>query len=75
MMLSACRRFARPVSGRSLTTMSGTLVERRVGEAGPGGHASEAAVKVALFGASGFLGNYVCGELGTHADADPGSNL
>lgn len=64
MLSSVCRRFALPVGGRSMSTMSGTLVEKRVGEAGPGGHGSEAGVKVALFGASGFLGNYVCGELG-----------
>lgn len=42
-----------------------TLVERRENEGGRGGRASEAGVKVACFGASGFLGNYVCAELGT----------
>lgn len=43
---------------------SPTLTERRVGEAGRGGRNSEAGIKVALFGASGFLGHYVSGELG-----------
>jgi hypothetical protein len=41
------------------------MVERREGEGGSGGRSSEAMRKVALFGASGFLGNYVCAELGT----------
>jgi hypothetical protein len=44
---------------------SPTTTEARVGEMGTGGRSSEAGLKVALFGASGFLGNYVCGELGT----------
>jgi hypothetical protein len=42
-----------------------TLVEKRDGEMGTGGRNSNAGVKVALFGASGFLGTYVCAELGT----------
>ena len=41
-----------------------TLTERRPQEAGTGGRNSEAGLKVALFGASGFLGQFVCGELG-----------
>jgi NADH dehydrogenase (ubiquinone) 1 alpha subcomplex subunit 9 len=40
------------------------ITERRQNEAGPGGHASNAGVKVAIFGASGFLGRYLCSELG-----------
>lgn len=51
----------------STTAYSPTLTEARVGEMGTGGRSSEAGLKVALFGASGFLGNYVCGELGTLA--------
>ena len=42
-----------------------TLTNRREGEMGIGGRGSEAGLKVALFGASGFLGSYVCSELGT----------
>jgi hypothetical protein len=42
-----------------------TLTEKRYGEAGRGGRMSEAGCKVAVFGASGFLGNFVCAELGT----------
>jgi hypothetical protein len=41
-----------------------TMTEKRVGEGGRGGRASEAGVKVALFGGSGFLGNYVSANLG-----------
>lgn len=41
-----------------------TLVETRPTEMGTGGRSSDAGLKVALFGASGFVGNYVCGELG-----------
>jgi hypothetical protein len=40
------------------------MTEKRVGEGGRGGRASEAGVKVALFGGSGFLGNYVSANLG-----------
>lgn len=52
---------------RSLSTSpfySPTLVELRPGERGRGGRGSEAAKKVAVFGAGGLLGGYVCSELG-----------
>jgi hypothetical protein len=77
MMLGAASRtstlFSRQVttaathsfSRRALSSVySPTLVEARIGEAGTGGRSSVSGVKVALFGASGFLGTYVCGELG-----------
>jgi hypothetical protein len=38
--------------------------ERRPGESGPGGRNSNADVTVAVFGASGFLGRYVCANNG-----------
>lgn len=61
----ALRAAARSKAPRCFSTFySPTLVERRQGEAGRGGRCSEAGVKVALFGASGFLGQYVCAELG-----------
>jgi len=41
------------------------IIERRDGEIGTGGRNSNAGVKVAVFGASSFLGRYVCGNLGT----------
>lgn len=47
------------------STYKPTLQNRRSGEWGIGGRGSEAGLKVAVFGASGFLGSYVCAELGT----------
>ena len=49
----------------STETYKPTLVNRRENEMGLGGRASDAGLKVAIFGASGFLGPYVCTELGT----------
>ncbi|CAB9510924.1 1 alpha subcomplex subunit 9, mitochondrial [Seminavis robusta] len=43
-----------------------TLVNRRENESGIGGRGSDAGLKVAVFGASGFLGPYVCTELGSN---------
>ena len=40
------------------------ITERRPNETGRGGRASDAGVKVALFGATGFLGRYVSSGLG-----------
>jgi len=52
----------------STTRMSmPTLDERTDKMRGPGGRASETGIKVACFGASGFLGTYVSYELGTNA--------
>ena len=41
------------------------IVDRRNNELGPGGRGSDAGLKVAVFGASGFLGRNVCCHLGT----------
>ena len=41
------------------------IVDRLDNELGPGGRASDAGLKVAVFGASGFLGRNVCCHLGT----------
>lgn len=57
------RTGVRYVSGSQF--YSPTLTERRAGQGGKGGRTSEAGVKVALFGASGFLGGHVAAELGT----------
>ena len=40
------------------------ITERRLNESGRGGRASDAGIKVAVFGATGFLGRYVCSGLG-----------
>jgi len=40
------------------------ITERRTSEVGRGGRASDAGIKVAVFGATGFLGRYVCSGLG-----------
>ena len=48
----------------TLSTYSPAMVEQRLDEEGSGGRSSNAGLKVALFGASGFLGNYVTAELG-----------
>ena len=52
------------VSRRTLSTLVPRIVDRRPGETGPGGRASDAGTKVAVFGASGLLGRYVCCHLG-----------
>mmetsp|Transcript_29805 Transcript_29805/g.88470 ORF Transcript_29805/g.88470 Transcript_29805/m.88470 type:complete len:414 (-) Transcript_29805:91-1332(-) len=69
----ARREASRPLARALATDTSGgvklytpKVPERRTGEAGPGGRASVAGVKVAIFGAGGFLGRYVCCELGTN---------
>jgi hypothetical protein len=68
MMMSALtRRSTAFVTRRSLSTYSPTMVEKREGENGVGGRSSNAGLKVAVFGGSGFLGHYVCGELGMYS--------
>jgi uncharacterized protein YbjT (DUF2867 family) len=42
------------------------ITERRPNESGRGGRASDAGIKVALFGATGFLGRYVSSGLGSN---------
>lgn len=42
------------------------VTERRFDEAGPGGRSSNAGITVAVFGAGGFLGRYLCSNLGTN---------
>jgi len=59
------RRNVTTQSRRFFSTKLPEITERRANEAGPGGRSSDAGVKVAIFGATGFLGRYVCCELGT----------
>ena len=62
---TAAQRLWQQSSVRALsTTYTPTAVNRRENEMGFGGRGSEAGLKVAVFGASGFLGPYVCTELG-----------
>mmetsp|Transcript_31578 Transcript_31578/g.46598 ORF Transcript_31578/g.46598 Transcript_31578/m.46598 type:complete len:386 (-) Transcript_31578:1059-2216(-) len=60
------QRVALTQSRRCFSTQLPRITERRSNEAGPGGRASDAGLKVAVFGATGFLGRYVCSELGTN---------
>lgn len=41
------------------------ITEKRLNEAGPGGRSSNAGIKVAIFGATGFVGKHLCHNLGT----------
>ena len=45
------------------------ITEKRATETGRGGRASDAGIKVALFGGTGFLGRYVCCHLGEYRNA------
>eukprot|EP00522_Entomoneis_paludosa_P015354 CAMPEP_0172440842 /NCGR_PEP_ID=MMETSP1065-20121228/1455_1 /TAXON_ID=265537 /ORGANISM="Amphiprora paludosa, Strain CCMP125" /LENGTH=376 /DNA_ID=CAMNT_0013189911 /DNA_START=114 /DNA_END=1244 /DNA_ORIENTATION=+ len=54
---------SQPTAG-GLPKYSPTLLQAREGEIGAGGRSSDQGIKVALFGASGFLGKYVSAELG-----------
>ena len=49
---------------RAFATDLPRVTDRRPTETGRGGRASDAGVKVAVFGATGFLGRYVCSHLG-----------
>jgi hypothetical protein len=68
-MLTATRHSSAALKAatRSLSTSPyiPRIVDRRIDETGPGGRASDAGLKVAVFGASGLLGRYVCSNLGT----------
>ena len=42
------------------------ITERRLNEGGPGGRQSNADLRVAIFGATGFVGKHLCHQLGTY---------
>ena len=50
----------------SMETFLPRITERRVGEQGAGGRATNAGLKFAIFGATGFLGKHVCHKLGMY---------
>jgi hypothetical protein len=65
-----CVHQVRAFSSRALTATptpmyAPTLVATRDDEGGPGGRSSNADLKVAVFGANGFLGRHVAHFLGT----------
>lgn len=62
--LNATKTFTRSLSTTKLAVPR--ITERRSNETGPGGRGSDAGLKVAVFGASGMLGRYVCTHLGTN---------
>lgn len=65
---AAAQRLVQRTATRALSgeTYQPTLQNRRTDEMGIGGRGSDAGLKVAVFGASGFLGPYVCSELGAN---------
>ena len=63
--ISGAAAAVRALSSSSTTTPDlPRITERRATETGRGGRASDAGIKVAVFGATGFLGRYVCSGLG-----------
>jgi hypothetical protein len=65
-MLGALQRSARIQGRRALSTepFLPRITDRRIKEEGAGGRSTNAGVKVAVFGATGFLGKHVCYQLG-----------
>ena len=71
MLASSLRRAPRATATRSLSAVVGAVDAHeasasslRTGEYGLGGRHSVSGVRASLFGATGFLGRYVCSEMG-----------
>ena len=71
MLASSLRRAPRATATRSLSAVVGAVDAHeasasslRSGEYGLGGRHSVSGVRASLFGATGFLGRYVCSEMG-----------
>jgi hypothetical protein len=66
-MLRTLQRTAQGQGRRALSSepFLPLITDRRLEEEGAGGRSSNAGVKVAIFGATGFLGKHVCHHLGT----------
>ena len=67
--LHSTRRTATTVGARAFSSkpVLPRITERRPTESGRGGRASDAGVKVCVFGATGFLGRYVTSGLGEYS--------
>ena len=65
-MLRTLQRTIQVQGRRSLSTepFLPQITDRRLNEQGPGGRSTNAGVRVAVFGATGFLGKHVCQQLG-----------
>ena len=65
-MLKALQHTARIQGRRALSTepFLPQITDRRLNEQGPGGRSTNADLRVAIFGATGFLGKHICHQLG-----------
>jgi hypothetical protein len=70
-MLSTFQRQARVQCRRALSNepFLPRITDKRLNEEGAGGRATNAGLKVAVFGATGFLGKHVCYQLGKSSDS------
>ena len=71
-MLRTLQCVARVDGRRAASTQPvlGQYTDRRLAEEGAGGRSSVAGVKVAIFGATGFLGKHLCHQLGMDVDEE-----
>ena len=65
-MLRSLQRTAQIQGRRALSTepFLPKITDRRLNEQGAGGRSTNAGLRVAVFGATGFLGKHVCYQLG-----------
>ena len=64
-MIASVRRLSESHGRRAASKLViPRILDKRMNEQGPGGRASIAGIKVAVFGGTGFLGRYVLCELG-----------
>ena len=66
-MLRSLQRGGVTFHGRralSIEAFMPNITDRRLEEGGPGGRSSNAGLRFAIFGATGFLGKHVCNQLG-----------
>lgn len=76
-MLRTLQYVARVDGRRAASTQPflGKYTDRRLAEEGAGGRSSVAGVKVAIFGATGFLGKHLCHQLGMDLDDEAKPSL